>query len=229
MVSSFLKIQKLIFCSNFAPMSLKTVPKTRRSKMADIRKRGPYQWQVRIRRKGHPSQTKTFNTKAEAEAWAQVTESEMVRGVFVSRKEAENTTLAEALDRYETEISSKKKSHSIEKVYIRTLKKGLSFISIPFDNTRKGYRAIPGRSSRTGLADSGPSRTGTSFPSVHDRRQGMGNFRTDQSGFSRWAAPPQRRPGPSITSWGDREVAKRISGLAPSDYSIRAGNSYAPV
>ncbi len=50
-----------------------------RSKMADIRKRGPYQWQVRIKRKGHPSQTKTFNTKAEAEAWIQVTESEMVR------------------------------------------------------------------------------------------------------------------------------------------------------
>ena len=41
--------------------------------MADIRKRGPYQWQVRIRWKDHPSQTKTFNTKSEAEARAQVT------------------------------------------------------------------------------------------------------------------------------------------------------------
>jgi hypothetical protein len=53
--------------------------------MADIRKRGPCQWQVRIRRKGYPSQTKTFNIKSEAEAWAATTESEMVRGVFVSR------------------------------------------------------------------------------------------------------------------------------------------------
>ena len=63
-----------------------------RGKMADILKRGPYRWQVRIRRKGHPSQTKTFSTKAETEAWAQMTESEMTRDVFVYQKEAENTT-----------------------------------------------------------------------------------------------------------------------------------------
>jgi len=91
--------------------------------MADIRKRGPYQWQVRIRRKGHPSQTKTFNTKAEAEAWAQVTESEMVRGVFVSRKEAESTTLSEALDRYAQEVSSKKKGAYQESRRIENLKR----------------------------------------------------------------------------------------------------------
>ena len=64
---------------------------------------------LRVRRKGHLSRTKTFNTKAEAEACAQVTESEMVRGDFVSRKEAENTTLAETLDRYLQEVSSKKR------------------------------------------------------------------------------------------------------------------------
>ncbi len=91
--------------------------------MADIRKRGPYQWQVRIRRKGHLSQTKTFNTKAEAEAWAQVTESEMVRGVFVSRKEAERTTLSEALDRYAQEVSSKKKGAYQESRRIESLKR----------------------------------------------------------------------------------------------------------
>ena len=38
----------------------------------------------------------------------------MTRGVFVSRKEAENTTLAEALDRYEQEVSQKKKGYSKE-------------------------------------------------------------------------------------------------------------------
>ncbi len=46
----------------------------------------------------------------------------MDRGIFVPRKEAENTTLAEALDRYEQEISSKKKSNEYEKVYIRQWK-----------------------------------------------------------------------------------------------------------
>jgi rubrerythrin len=77
--------------------------------MASIYRRGPYQWQVLIRRKGYPTQAKVFETKAEAEAWSKTTESEMVRGVFVSRKEAENTTLAEALDRYLKEITENKK------------------------------------------------------------------------------------------------------------------------
>ena len=77
--------------------------------MASIYRRGPYQWQVLIRRKGYPTQARVFETKAEAEDWAKTTESEMVRGVFVSRKEAENTTLEEALTRYQKEISENKK------------------------------------------------------------------------------------------------------------------------
>jgi len=95
--------------------------------MATIRERGPYQWQVQILRKGQSPQYRTFNNKNDAEKWARSIEAEMDRGVFVSRKEYETTTLSEALDRYEREISSKKKSHPIEKVYIRTIKK--SFLS----------------------------------------------------------------------------------------------------
>jgi integrase len=91
--------------------------------MATIQSRGPYQWRVQIRKKGFPSQTKTFDTKADAEIWARSIENEMDRGIFVSRKESESTTLSEALDRYETEISALKKSHTAEKSYIRTLKK----------------------------------------------------------------------------------------------------------
>ena len=83
--------------------------------MATFFKRGPYQWQAKIRRKGSPIQTKTFNTRADAEAWARQVESEMDRGVFVSRVEAESTTLAEAMDRYESEVSLKKKGYSKEK------------------------------------------------------------------------------------------------------------------
>ena len=40
--------------------------------MATIRKRGNYQWEAQIRKRGFPSQTKTFNTKVEAEAWAKI-------------------------------------------------------------------------------------------------------------------------------------------------------------
>jgi hypothetical protein len=34
--------------------------------MPTIIKRGPYQWQAKIRRKGHPLQSKTFTSKTDA-------------------------------------------------------------------------------------------------------------------------------------------------------------------
>lgn len=71
--------------------------------MASINKRGPYQWQARIRRKGWPVQVKTFNTKSDAQAWARQVESEMDKGMWISRSEAESTTLVEALHRYQKE------------------------------------------------------------------------------------------------------------------------------
>lgn len=82
--------------------------------MASISRRGDLQWQARVRRKGYPVQIKTFNTRADAEAWARQVESEIDRGVFVSRVEAESTPLAEALARYEREISPGKKGHMRE-------------------------------------------------------------------------------------------------------------------
>ena len=91
--------------------------------MATVQKRGPYQWRVQIRKKGHPPQTRTFDARSEADAWARQIEGEMDRGLFVSRKEAENTTLSEALDRYEREISSKKRSSDQDRIYVRYWKK----------------------------------------------------------------------------------------------------------
>ena len=85
--------------------------------MATFRKRSG-SWQALVKKKGFGQIARTFDTKAAAEAWAKVTEAELVRGVFVSRKEAENTTLSEALDRYEREVSSTKKGHRREKTRI---------------------------------------------------------------------------------------------------------------
>lgn len=87
--------------------------------MATIQNRGPYQWQATIRRKGHPVQSKTFETKAQAKAWAAIIESEMVRNVFVDRSELERTTLGDLLTRYGREISATKKSRRTEMVTIR--------------------------------------------------------------------------------------------------------------
>ena len=43
----------------------------------------------------------------------------MDRRLLGFRKEAENTILSEALDRYEREISSKKRSSDQDQIYIR--------------------------------------------------------------------------------------------------------------
>jgi integrase len=86
--------------------------------MATIRKKGDLQWHVQIRKKGFAAITKTFETRAAAELWAKTTESEIGRGVFVSRAEAEATTLREALTRYAAEISQSKKGCAQEIVRI---------------------------------------------------------------------------------------------------------------
>jgi integrase len=77
--------------------------------VATIRKRGPYQWQAIIRKRGFPVQSKTFETKSGARAWAGDIESQMVRGIFISLGEAESTTLTDALERYWSDIGSKKR------------------------------------------------------------------------------------------------------------------------
>ena len=82
--------------------------------MATFRKRGELQWETRVRRKGYPEQSSTFESRAQAQAWARQIEAAMDRGVFVSRAEAERTTLAEALERYAREVSPRKKNAARE-------------------------------------------------------------------------------------------------------------------
>jgi integrase len=93
--------------------------------MASFRKRGPYQWQAQVRKKGHPLQTKTFDTRAAAETWARAIEVEMDQGTFISRAEAESTTLKELLERYLQEITPLKKGAATEATRI------LAFIKHP--------------------------------------------------------------------------------------------------
>ena len=86
--------------------------------MATITVRGPHQYQAQVRRKGYPTQTQTFETKAAAKAWATVIESEMTRAVFIDRTEAESTTLGDALQRYAQEVTPHKKSAANERTMI---------------------------------------------------------------------------------------------------------------
>lgn len=82
--------------------------------MATISKRGAYQWQAKIRRRGYPVQSKTFDTKREAEAWASVIESEMARSVFVDRSLSERSTLGEAIETYILSVAPNHKGGDAE-------------------------------------------------------------------------------------------------------------------
>jgi integrase len=89
--------------------------------MGTTRKKGDLQWQALVRRKGFPTQSKTFLTKRDAEAWCATVESEMLRGVFVSRVVAERTTLREALERFALEVSPTHKGYALEVGKLRML------------------------------------------------------------------------------------------------------------
>lgn len=71
--------------------------------MASIWSRGPYQFCVRIRRNG-VSETKTFESRREAEHWARVTEGKVAGNEFVDYSKAQETTLTHALEWYEKNV-----------------------------------------------------------------------------------------------------------------------------
>ena len=71
--------------------------------MATFKKRGKY-WQAQVRRVGHDHQSRSFDSKGDAEAWARQVENEIDRGIFFDRREAERTTLADAFERYRKEV-----------------------------------------------------------------------------------------------------------------------------
>ncbi len=78
--------------------------------MATITKTQSNTFKVLIRKKGFPQQIKTFKTKVDAQKWARLLESEIDRGIFVDRTEADKTTIGELIDRYIQEVTPLKKS-----------------------------------------------------------------------------------------------------------------------
>lgn len=93
--------------------------------MAAIVRRESGRWQAKVRRQGLPPISRTFSTKAEAEAWAREQESEHDRGVWRDRSTAEATTLYALLDRYARDVAPTKRGAEVEKLRIRTLQRDL--------------------------------------------------------------------------------------------------------
>ncbi len=81
--------------------------------MATIRKRGDYQWQAIVKRKGHYC-SRTFDYKADAEKWSRKTEREIDQGTFAPENESLTTTLFKALERYAREVTPGKKGQARE-------------------------------------------------------------------------------------------------------------------
>lgn len=88
--------------------------------MAAISKRATG-YQAQIRRRGYPTVSKMFASRRDAEAWARLQESEMDRGVYLDRTEAERTTLSDLLERYLAEVTPLKKSALSETTRIKRL------------------------------------------------------------------------------------------------------------
>jgi len=76
--------------------------------MAVIRQRGSA-WQCVVRRRGYPDSVKSFQSKSEAEKWGRLVESEMDKGIFVSREKAEQTTFGEVIRRYMVAVTPMKR------------------------------------------------------------------------------------------------------------------------
>ncbi|MGH8031687.1 MAG: site-specific integrase, partial [Luteimonas sp.] len=91
--------------------------------MATIWKREDLQWQVKVRRKGFPAQSRTFMYREDAEKWARALERELETSGFVDRREAEKNTLRQVLERYKLEMTPGKKSAAIEEIKIDVILK----------------------------------------------------------------------------------------------------------
>jgi len=90
--------------------------------MATFEKRGKF-WRVRVRRHGFPEQSRTFDTKAQAQSWARMIEGERDRGLFVDRTEAERNLLSDIIDRYMREVTPLKRGSGPETSRLNAMKR----------------------------------------------------------------------------------------------------------
>lgn len=88
--------------------------------MASFRQRSG-KWQARVIRDGYPDQTKTFESKADAEKWARALESEIDKGQFVNVSEAQRTTLGNVIARYLVEVTPSMKGVTEDTIRLKAI------------------------------------------------------------------------------------------------------------
>lgn len=93
--------------------------------MATIRQRPSGAWEVMVRRKGHPTITKTFAKKVFAERWAREQEQEIDAGSYRDLSAASRALLVDLFDKYLAIVTptKEKSSHVPERARIGTLRR----------------------------------------------------------------------------------------------------------
>ena len=78
-------------------------------------------WQARVRRQGHPDQTRSFLTHKEAERWARAVESGIDSGSFISPTQAKKITLGDLIQRYIAEVLPRMKGASEDSIRLKAI------------------------------------------------------------------------------------------------------------
>lgn len=89
--------------------------------MATFRKRAPGRWEAQVRRRGWPTKTQTFATKADAQAWASEVEAAMRSGGESDVTVLRSLRLATLLQRYLEEVTPNKKGAESESYRLQAL------------------------------------------------------------------------------------------------------------
>ena len=109
--------------------------------MPTIRKRGS-KWHVQVRRSGHQTQTRTFNHKADADAWGRKAERELDNGeLYSNTSDLKSMTTGDLLRRYSDEVTPSKRGRSVERYIVdQLLRHSFSEISL-FELSSQDHRA----------------------------------------------------------------------------------------
>jgi integrase len=90
--------------------------------MASISKRNDV-WQVRIRIKGYPTLSKSFDNQRSAKVWATEKENELLRGVYQDDSNTKSITLGQLIERYLLEVTPLMKGAHEDSYRLRALQR----------------------------------------------------------------------------------------------------------
>jgi len=106
--------------------------------MATIDKRPNGNWRAQVRKTGSKPQTRTFKTKAQAEAWARGIEADLDRGVFHDTAALRGATVRELFERFRDEVTDERKGGRWERVRIEYLLRTTEFVHSRLDADLSG-------------------------------------------------------------------------------------------